>query len=147
MSREFFHKEIDDVHPLIMKPNNPYIQKSEWLWVIPLYMNDPISNHPEWVDQLKKTGKKIGLHGVKHTHKEFEINLSKEYIDSGVQEFKKAFGYKPTHFKAPSLALTDANRKIIESYGMEVKGRFNQIMHNCGHAPNHRKPNGELIGE
>ena len=148
LSREYSHREIDDVHPRIIENmDDPFVRKSKWLWIIPLYMDDPISNYPEWVEEVKKSGKKIGWHGVKHTHKEFEKDLTDEYIDSGIAEFKKAFGFYPTHFKAPSLALTKNNKKKIEDRGIKIKSRFNQVMHTVYHSPKHRRENGMLIGE
>ena len=110
-------------------------------------MDEPISNYPEWIKDIKNTGKKIGLHGVKHTHKEFGKDLSDDYIDAGVQEFYKAFGYYPKYFKAPSLAMTKNNTKKIEERGMEIKSRINQIIHTVHHSPKHRYKNGKLIGE
>lgn len=145
--REFFHREIDDVHPLIMDVDNPYLQDSKWVWVIPLYMNDPVSNYPEWVERLKNTGKKIGLHGVYHKHKEFEKDLSDEYINLGINEFQKAFGFYPKYFKAPSLALTKANKKKIKDCGIKIKGRLNQILHKVYHTNDHRDERGWLYGE
>ena len=147
VSRLVSHEELDDVHPFIMDVNDPYIKRSEWLWVIPFYLGEPISNHPKWVTQLKETGKKIGLHGVYHTKHEFGVERSNKYIDKGVKEFHKAFGYPPAHFKAPGLALTYGNRKKIESRGMEVKGWWNQICHRVHHSPKGRLRSGWLIGE
>jgi predicted deacetylase len=140
--RQFAHREIDDVHPRIMDVSNPYLQKSEWVWVIPLYMNDPVSNYPEWVDRLKKTGKKIGLHGVYHTSREFNTDRSDEYIDRGINEFAKAFGFYPTYFKAPSLVLTKANERKLRDRGIKVVGTINQILHKAYHVRN-----GKFISE
>jgi predicted deacetylase len=144
--RLFSHEELDDVHPLIMDVNDPYIKRSEWLWVIPLYMNDPLSNHPEWVQRLKAMGKKIGMHGVRHTKNEFGIDRSNEYIDKGINEFTKAFGY-PSHFKAPGLALTKSNRKKLRDRNIKIKGNLNQISHRVHHSPKGRRSNGWLLGE
>lgn len=146
-TRTFLHEELDDVHPRIMNTDDPHIKRSEWLWVIPLYMDDPISNYPEWINNLKNTGKKLGLHGVKHTHKEFEVDRSDDYIDKGVKEFYKAFGYYPKYFKAPSLAMTKNNTKKIKERGMEIKSYLNQVIHTVHHSPKHRHGNGKLIGE
>ena len=140
-------EELDDVHPWIMNADDPHIKRSSWLWVIPLYMDEPISNHPEWVESLKKSGKKIGLHGVRHTKLEFSIDRSDEYIDKGVNEFFKAFGYPPTHFKAPGLAMTKANAQKIRDRGMKIRNRFHQITRRVHHSPKGRLPNGWLVGE
>lgn len=147
VSRQTLHEELDDVHPYILDIDDPYLQRSKWLWVIPLYMNEPISNHPEWVQYIKNTGKHIGLHGVHHTYREFATDRSDEYIDKGIEEFTRAFGYYPTHFKAPSLALSENNRRKIIAKGMGIKSHWNQIIHRVYHSPNNRTANGRLIGE
>ena len=131
--RYFSHEELDDVHPRVQSTNDPLLRRSKWLWVMPLYMNDPISKHPNWVKRIKRTGKKIGLHGVRHTFNEFGHDLPEDYIKKGIDEFTKAFGYPPKHFKAPKLSLTPHNRRIIEKYGMEIKGRLNQLLHQAHH--------------
>ena len=147
LHRYFSHRELDDVHPRIMDISNPTLQASKWIWVIPLYMNDPVSNYPDWVDRLKKSGKKIGLHGVRHVHKEFEQDLSEEYMNEGILEFHKAFGFYPTHFKAPSLALSKSNRTYLRNLGIQIMGRYNQVMHIVYHTDDHRDVDGKLIGE
>ena len=147
LTRTFGHKELDDVHPRIMDTDDPYLQRSKYVWVIPLYMDDPISNYPEWVDRLKKSGKIIGLHGVKHTYREFGRDLPLEYIDRGVQEFRKAFGYYPKYFKPPVLDLTEHNGNIIRAYGMEIKSWFNQAIYSVFHSDKHRTKEGGLEGE
>ena len=145
------HEELDDVHPYILNiddiENDPLVQRSKWLWVIPLYMGEPLSNHPQWIKKLKDSGKRIGLHGVYHTKTEFGIDRSDEYIDKGIDEFTKAFGYHPTHFKAPGLELTTSNREKLEARGLKIKGKFNQIIHQVHHSPKGRRENGWLIGE
>jgi peptidoglycan/xylan/chitin deacetylase (PgdA/CDA1 family) len=145
MSRE----ELDDVHPRIQDVDDPLVKRSKWLWVMPLYMDDPISNHPEWVARIKNTGKILGLHGVKHTYNEFGYDLSEDYIQSGIDEFTKAFGYPPRHFKAPKISLTKNNEAIIRKHGMDIKGRFNQIIHQAHHNWNGRMTDGtnRLPGE
>jgi hypothetical protein len=146
--RLVLHEELDDVHPYILDVNDPLAQRSEWLWVIPMYMGDPISNHPHWIKEIKDSGKKVGLHGVRHTKKEFGVDRSDEYIDEGIEEFTKAFGYPPTHFQAPGLSLTPKNHKKLESKGLVIKGFLNQVFHTVHHNwDKGRKTNGELLGE
>lgn len=139
--------ELDDVHPLIkMKPST--YDQAQWLWVIPLYNNDPISNYPEWIQKLKTSGKKIGMHGVKHTLAEFDKKLSNEYIEEGIKEFEKAFGYTPTHFKAPKLMLHEYNQKYIEKRGIKIRNRFDQIVNRVLHTEDDRdKHQGKLTYE
>ena len=147
LCRISLHEELDDVHPYILGIDDPLAQRSAWLWVIPMYMGEPISNHPHWVQELKDSGKKIGLHGVYHTKHEFGIDRSDEYIDKGINEFTKAFGYRPTHFKAPGLKLTKANRIKLEKRGLIIQGLLNQILHTVHHSPKGRRNNGWLLGE
>ena len=130
--------ELDDVHPLIYTDKDMF-NKAEWLWVIPLYNNDPISNHPEWTKMVKQSGKKIGLHGVKHRLSEFKNDLNHSYIDQGINEFRKAFGFYPTHFKAPRLELSKNNRNYILSKGIKCQGFINQyILSNVLHSEDER---------
>lgn len=142
-------EELDDVHPRIQDVDDPLVNRSKWLWVMPLYMNDPISNHPEWVAQLKATGKNLGLHGVEHTYDEFGHDLPEAYIKRGIDEFTKAFGYAPRHFKAPKLSLTPNNAAIIRKHGMEIKGRLNQFLRRAFHHWGNRETDGSnrLPGE
>lgn len=147
LSRLVSREELDDVHPLIMGVNDPHIDRSEWLWVIPLYAGEPISNHPHWCKHLLSTGKKIGLHGVRHTHREFGVEINDHFLDTGIDEFVKAFGFYPTHFKAPSLDLHPANRKKLEDRGIKIFGKFNQVIHNVHHSPKNRLADGKLAGE
>ena len=145
--RKVLHEEFDDVHPLILDADDKQMKNSKWLWVIPFYNNIPISEDKDWIERLKKTNKKIGLHGVYHTHKEFGIDRDDEYIDKGINEFKKAFGYYPTHFKAPSLSLTKNNADKIRKRGIKIKSYLNQILHNVHHSTNSRHLDGRLIYE
>lgn len=145
--RNLSHEELDDVHPRVQSVDDPLVKRSKWLWVMPLYMDDPISNHPEWIAKIKATGKMIGLHGVKHTYNEFGRDLSESYIKSGIDEFTKAFGYKPRFFKAPKLSITSKNAVIINKHGMKIKGVLNQLIHRVFHNWNNRLPDGRLPGE
>lgn len=147
LSRSVLNKEIDDVHPLIMSSKEPKLLNSEWLWVIPFYMGKSICEFPDWIKNIKNSGKKIGLHGVYHTHKEFSVDRSDEYIDLGIQEFKKAFGYYPTVFKPPSMCISKNNRKKFEERGIEIKTKLNQLFREVYHTNGHRAKNGKLIGE
>lgn len=147
VSRNVSPKEYDDAHPLILDVDHPLIQESEWVWVVPLYMGVPLTDYPIWVDKLKKSGKKLGLHGIHHTYDEFGKNRSWNYVYEGVKEFEKAFGYKPSVFKAPKLSMTPHNRDIVEDMGMEIVGRYNQIIHAVSHTDTDRLSDGRLIGE
>jgi len=138
LSRALAHHEIDDLHPLLISPDHPDVLRSKYLWVIPMYMGAPISNYPNWVARVKRLrsdGKIIGLHGVRHQDAEFGQELSDEYIDSGIQEFQKAFGFYPRYFKAPQLILSKKNRKKLEDRGLKIKHKVNQVLHTVYHSP------------
>jgi predicted deacetylase len=134
--RELSDREIDDVHPDI--PCNDYmLSDSTWLWVIPLYGDKPLTSNPEWVDRLKRSGKKLGMHGVRHTYSEFATDVSREYIQRGMDEFEKAFGYKPTHFKPPKMQITANNIKLLHELGFTVHNRWQQLIHKVYHCQDH----------
>lgn len=139
-------RELDDVHPLLTPVDDPYIQRSEWLWVIPLYMHQPLSDYPEWIQGIKATGKKLGLHGVYHTFDEFGTDVNANYLQRGIDEFERAFGYKPTHFKAPRLHTTAHNEQLIADAHMISRTRWQQIIHTVYHSPAGRQ-GGRLQGE
>lgn len=134
--RELSGKELDDVHPDI-PCDEKMLAESEWWWVVPLYGDKPLSDNPEWVEKVKKSGKKIGMHGVRHTFSEFNTDVSKEYIQKGMDEFEKAFGYKPTHFKAPKLQLTTNNYNLLKSMGFTVHTKWDQMIHKIYHCIDH----------
>lgn len=130
--RAFSHKEIDDVSPGIFCEDK-YMEKADVLWVIPRFKNKSIADDKEWCDKIKSMGKKLGLHGVNHTYKEFNEERSEEYLQEGIGEFEKCFGFKPAEFKVPQLFISGNNVKLVESKGMKVKGWLNQITHKVYH--------------
>jgi predicted deacetylase len=130
--RKYSHREIDDVHPEIPMSKEIF-DDSKWLWVIPLYAGKPISEYKNWCEKIKKSGKLLGMHGVKHTFDEFNHDITPEYVQEGMDEFKKGFGYYPKYFKAPKLHITKNNRKIIKDRGMILKGHTNQLLHKVYH--------------
>jgi predicted deacetylase len=142
-------RELDDVHPLIIPdPENcPELRASKWLWLIPSYDGEDMDAYKDWCQTIKAMGKKLGMHGVRHTYKEFASDLSEAYVQSGVDVFERAFGYRPRYFKAPKLEMTRANRKIVEQLGMEVKGAANQYTRVVYHTKHDRLKNGRLRAE
>ena len=143
--RKFTDSAFDDLHPLNMKKTPQiYLDKSKYLFVIPKLENKSILQYPKWIKKIKKYAKKnnkiLALHGVSHTTKngyigycEFSYKLSRKYIKEGIDIFTKAFGFKPKYFKAPCYGLHNHNKKIIESYGIQVVGPstiiFNKLFH------------------
>jgi predicted deacetylase len=137
--RKVSHREVDDVHPEIPMSKEIF-DDSKWLWVIPLYAGKPISDYKNWCEKIKKSEKFLGMHGVKHTFDEFNRDVTPEYVQDGMDEFKRAFGYYPKYFKAPKLHITKNNKKIVKDKGMKIKGRLNQLLHKVYHTgPNVRK--------
>lgn len=130
--RFFSHREVDDVSPGI-KCDEKLMEKADVLWVIPKFEGKNIIGDKEWCSGILAMNKKLGLHGVYHSYKEFNEDRSEEYLAEGVSEFEKCFGYKPREFKAPQLAISGNNVKIVESRGLEVKGWINQITHKVYH--------------
>lgn len=138
--RQIRKRHYDDIHQLIPLQRT-YIGLSDILFIVPKYKNVPITDDPKFVEEIKKIskGKILGMHGVTHTpegyfrNAEFGFPRTKEYIMEGVNIFEKAFGYKPTIFKAPCYNLLNENKKIIEELGMKVSGvetlLFNKLYH------------------
>ena len=130
--RFFSHREIDDVSPGIFCEKN-YLEKSDVLWIIPDYLNKSIANETDWCVQISGMNKILGLHGVFHSYNEFSEDRNIEYLDKGIGDFEKCFGYKPEMFKAPQLSITENNILLIEGKGMKVRGMWNQIAHKVYH--------------
>lgn len=129
-------RETDDVHPDIPCTDH-MLNDSTWLWVIPWYGDVPLTAHPAWVDALKRSGKKLGLHGVRHTYREFATDVSRAYVQKGIDEFEKAFGYRPTAFKPPKMQITPRNRQLLAELGLTVRTDWQQMIHRIYHCPDH----------
>ncbi len=130
--RAVSQKEIDDVTPRILcselKKYNPEI-----LWIIPNYNNTDISKNQTWCQEILELNKIIGMHGIKHTYKEFEKNISQAELESAIQIWKNCFKSAPTLFKAPQLALSKQNKKLLQENNFTIKGQTNQIIHKVYH--------------
>ena len=134
--RLFSHREIDDLHPNI-PCEQAYIQKSDILWVIPKFHGKKITDNKSWCKYILSLNKTLGLHGYEHYYKEFERkNFTQEEITEDKELFKECFGYYPTMFKPPQLALNDYNKKLVEKNNLTIKGHFNQITHKVYHCDN-----------
>ncbi len=124
--------EIDDVHPNIecggIQKYNPDV-----LWVIPLYEGVGISNNQEWCREILSLNKTLGMHGVYHKYREFSQIKFTEYLNEGMDEFEKCFGYKPETFKPPQLRINLQNKKILKENNLIVKNKFNQVTHKVYH--------------
>ncbi|MBM3230555.1 hypothetical protein FJZ22_02785 [Candidatus Pacearchaeota archaeon] len=125
------HQEIDDVTPGI-PCEEEYLRKAEVLWVIPLFQNESISSNKTWCEYIRSLNKTLGLHGVYHTNREFQILRNEEYLQPGVQAFKECFNQTPTQFKAPQLALSKENKAWLEKK-YTIQGEYNQQFHKVYH--------------
>ena len=135
--REITYREIDDVHQEI-PCSEKFVDDSTWIWVIPLYHDVPIQG--ELVEKLKKSGKKIGMHGVRHTLSEFATDVSKDYIKRGMDAFERAFGYRPKYFKAPKLKISQNNIQLIKELDMIPYNSWQSMIHKVYHCEDYGRP-------
>lgn len=143
--RLFSLRELDDLHPDI-SCDKELIEKSDILWIIPLYNNNSINNYPKWLDRIKRYNKTLGMHGIEHSYKELSIDRDEIYFNSGIKEFEKAFGYKPKIFKPSHLAINSENKKLLEGKGFKVYGNWHQLTHKVYHCSDTGKSPNWVIG-
>lgn len=128
--------EIDDVHPLISCPEmeeyNPKV-----LYIIPKYQGKPISEYPEWCEEILSLNKTLALHGYKHNYKEYEKEIMKEQLEESIKIFEDCFGFKPSLFKPPYLAISKENKKLVEEQNITTKRYFNQFTKKVYHCNDH----------
>jgi len=136
LTRLLSPREIDDVSPEI-PCEQKLLDKVDILWVIPLFNNQPISENPEVCEYLLSLNKTLGMHGIKHTYREFKReNISQEELNQGISEFEKCFGQKPTEFKPPYLFISKQNKELIKENNLKLKYKFNQVIHKVYHCEN-----------
>ena len=127
-------KEIDDITPAFFCAEE-LLEKSDILFVIPIFNNTAISKNPEWCEYILSLNKTLGLHGVYHEYREFETDKNQTYLQKGIDEFKTCFGYEPTLFKPPQLRISQNNRELIKNNNMKLKTIPNKIIHKIYHCP------------
>lgn len=136
-------REIDDVAPGI-RCDNSLLQKSDILWVVPDYSSS-IADNEEWCKNILSLNKSLGLHGIHHTYNEFGIIRNRTYVEKGIADFEKCFGYKPNRFKPPQLSFIDKNVELIKSENMSLSFYFEEITHKVYHCSDTGKFSNELI--
>jgi len=136
--------ELDDVTPGISCPELE-IYSPDILWIIPNFNNSPIEENKKWCKEILSLNKTLGMHGIHHTYDEFSGNVTLKELEGGMKEFESCFGYSPTMFKPPQLAISDEKEKIIQSTGMQLKGSFNQIIHKVYHCNDSDTPKNKWI--
>lgn len=126
-------RQIDDVHPSAGCARE-YLKKSDILWVIPKFKNIPITSNKTWCEQVKNLNKTIGLHGIRHTWKEFgKEKIAKEDLEEAISLIEECFNQTPTMFKPPHLTLSPQNKKLLKEYNFTIKKRFNQLTNKIYH--------------
>ncbi|MEK6928556.1 MAG: hypothetical protein AABW65_01200 [Nanoarchaeota archaeon] len=136
ITRTISHSELDDMHPAI-PCQKELLEESDVFWIIPLYENISIAENMTWCREILSLNKTLGLHGINHKYNEFLEGRSEEYLERGIEEFEKCFGYRPEKFKAPRLEISKENKELVSEYGMKLKGRLNQITHKVYHCNDH----------
>ncbi len=137
-------REIDDVSPEI-QCQEKYIEKSDVLWIIPKYNNISISENRKWCDYILNLNKTLGMHGVYHEFEEFKTPRNQEYLQEGIDEFEKCFGFKPEIFKPPQLKISENNKRLIEDGNFKLKGGINQLTHKVYHCNDSGKLSNKII--
>ena len=130
--RKLSKTELDDLHPTITCADK-LIKKSDILWIIPLYENISINQYKEWCNNLIALNKTLALHGVYHTYEEFNQKIDNSYMELGIQEFENCFNHKPVLFKPPQLSISEKNKELIKNNQLQIKGKFNQLLHKVYH--------------
>ena len=128
-------REIDDVSPAMpCEKDQKYLEKADILWVIPKFKNQSISENPEWCEYILSLNKTLGMHGIKHTYREFRReNISQEELDQGILEFEGCFGYRPEIFKFPQLRFNKENKKLLKQNDLKIRTKFSQFTHKVYH--------------
>jgi len=129
--RMFSERQLDDVNPKI-PCSEELLEKADVLFVIPVFENKSIANNREWCDRILKLNKKIEMHGVYHSYREFLTDRDFGYLNMGISEFEKCFGFAPSGFKAPQLAISENNKNLM-SGKMKLYSALNQIFHKVYH--------------
>ena len=127
-------REIDDITPDFFCAEE-LLEKADILFVIPKFNNTLISENPEWCEYILNLNKTLGLHGVYHTYREFEVDRNQTYLQEGIDEFKICFGYEPELFKPPQNRISKNNKKLIKENNMKLKTIPNKIIHKIYHCP------------
>ena len=125
-------RHIDDVNPL-MNCSIEYLEKADILYVVPYFDGVMVNESREWCDYVLSLDREIGMHGIRHSYREFFYDVSLEDLELGMGIFESCFGFRPSRFKAPQLKLSNENRELVEGFGMEVDGKLSQIFRKVYH--------------
>ena len=124
--------QLDDLTPGI-PCEKKLIEKADVLWVIPDFENNSIYENKTWCNEIISMNKTIGMHGIHHSYREFGKNITKDEVQNGMEIFKSCFGFYPTMFKPPQLAISNEEKKVIKDAEMELLLWGNQLTHKVYH--------------
>lgn len=131
LTRLFSQTQIDDISPQI-PCENYLIEKSDILFIIPKFNNISIAENKTWCNYILSLNKTLALHGIYHNYNEFQENKTEEYLQEGISIFKECFGFYPSSFKPPQLAISSQNKRLIKRKLTLLLG-FNQLSHKVYH--------------
>ena len=109
---------IDDIHPQYSCPN--LIEKSDILYITPLFNGDSLLNHPEWCQEIKTMNKTLALHGINHNYHEFLEPITAEQLEEALTIFESCFNTTPKLFRPPYNKISSENKALVDHYGMTV---------------------------
>lgn len=135
LARYMSPRQIDDVTPQIFCEKN-YIDKSDTLMVVPMYGGVSIAGNKTWCKEILALNKTLGMHGVFHTYREFFETRNENYINLGIEEFEKCFGFRPTIFEAPQVALSLKNVRTLKNMNFTIRNYGYQMTHKVYHCSN-----------
>ena len=128
--------EIDDVSPGIPCPEMD-IYNPDILYVIPDYNNFQISQNRQWCNYILSLNKTIEMHGITHEYREFLYqNITKQELNSAINEFEICFNQIPDKFKPPQLKISPKNKELIKNSNLKLQTPFSQITHKVYHCNN-----------
>ena len=144
LTRLISEKQLDDVNPQI-QCNQHLLDKADVYYIIPIFNNKSIADNPGWCEQIKAKNKKLALHGVYHTYKEFNTDRDQEYLDKGIQAFQKCFNQTPAMFKPSQIKISKNNKKLIKNNNLKLNYYLNEILHKSYHCENSGKFSNKFI--
>lgn len=138
IARAVLPRQIDDVNP-IRFCDTDLLERSDVLLIIPLMGNVSIADNPDWCEEILSLNKTLAMHGVSHTEKEFAHPRDEAYVKKGMDEFNKCFGFYPSVFGAPELALSRENKEMLHRMNFTVMSKSHYLTHKVYHCTDYEK--------
>jgi len=131
LTRALLPKQLDDVSPEI-QCDKELLEKADVFYVVPKYNNVSISDNKAWCNEILSMNKKLALHGVYHTYREFITDRDDKYLQEGIDIFEACFNKKPEIFKSPQIMISKNNKELIKQK-MKIDLKLNQVFHKVYH--------------